>query len=175
MASGRKTTGSKNVLVPPTRATGAGSATGHALGVAEHEIPKGKARGSTAPVAGPLAKPDLAGPHKPSGAQLEPAKFVSNGEIPLGIVPTPTGPVPAVTQEAADAHRERIDKELQARAENKITHKRLSAETIARLPRPELRAIAVQRGYDVPEAGTRATRAAFMAAQDADKRISKEK
>lgn len=53
--------------------------------------------------------------------------------------------------------------------------KALSKETISRLGKAELRAIAKDRGYDVGVQGHRGTRADFLAAQKADKSIKGKK
>ena len=50
----------------------------------------------------------------------------------------------------------------------------LSPETVSRLDRAELQAIAVTRGYDISDmAGTRKTRAEFLRLQDEDDKVER--
>lgn len=157
--------------VPPTRATGPESATGAAL--EDRPIPQGEDRGSKVEPEGGWPKPDAEGPEN-VGAQTEPARFTSNGQIPHNTIPSPTGAVPvgatglsaedarARVEEANQAHDDYVAKRGQAAA-------RLSNETISRLHVAELRAIALQRGYALDEfAGTRRARQQFRDAQDQD-------
>lgn len=163
--------------VPPTRATGPESATGAAIEAQTHEIPQGDDRGSKVEIVGDI-KPDSAG-REPQGAQAQPARFTSNGQLPHDFVPSPTGSVPvgAVAtspedakrrvQEAQKAHDEFVQRRTQL-------NKRLDSATINRLTGAELRAIGEQRGYSMPNnVGTRAMRVRFQAEQDKDSNISK--
>lgn len=159
--------------VPPTLATGRETATGVAL--AEHEIPEGEDRGSKIEIAGGAPKPDSERP-KNSGAQTEPARFTSNGQIPHNNVGSPTGSVPVgaldLTVEEAEARVQATNDDHDAYVAQRGKRTKLAAETIHRLPAVEIRAIAEQRGYVLPEfAGTRATRTSFLKAQDEDTQI----
>lgn len=161
-------------LVPPTRATGEETATGAAL--AQHEIPQGEDRGSKVEIVGGTPTPDDG---SPKGLQAQPAQFTSNGSLPPNKVPTSSGLVPvsavASTPEDAkkriDARRDQIAQENEER--NSLRH--LSDADLAKLGGAEIRAIAHQRGYELPAAGTRTARAAFSAAQAKDSRIKKAK
>lgn len=189
MASGRKKTGAKTpassegALVPPTRQSGIESATGKALAAETKEIPSGAERGNKNEIQGGTPKPDAEGP-KNSGAQTQPAVFTSNGQVPHGFVGSPTGPV-AVGTVARDAdHAQEL---IQKNRDDQIAYNEkrwrgatqqeyLSEKQVAKMSRPDVKALAVQRGYkNFPDAGTRATRAAFMAAQDKDETLQKSK
>lgn len=166
--------------VPPTRATGAESATGMQIRAASgQEIPKGKEAGSQVPIDGGDPTPDHKGPQKARGLQAEPALFVSNGSIPHQAVASPSGLVgPAAVASTPEEAKSMVDARVEehtAFVERTVTNKHLDEPTLARLGRAELAAIGTQRGYDMPEAGTRATRAAFARGQDADKTIEGKK
>lgn len=156
--------------VPPTRATGEGSATGTQLREqTRKDIPKGKDRGSRLPIEGGQPPADYIGdPGKPRGLQAEEAMFTSNGQIPSGTVPTNSGPVPvsAVASSPEDAKR-RLEELEEAHAADLERRERgeLSEDEVRRMGRAELRAIGERFGYELPEAGTRATREAFLQAQ----------
>jgi hypothetical protein len=159
--------------VPATRQTSVASATGQQIAWEnkEIEVPKGKERGSQLKVEGGEPKPTLEGGDKPRGLQAESALFVSNGQVPHDMVPSPTGlqPVAAVAATPEDA-KKRIDQRVEEHEKyiNRTQQDRdriLDEATVGRLGKTELRAIALQRGYDVPEAGTRAIRANFIRAQ----------
>lgn len=190
MASGRKSASKRSgtkeravAQVPPTRQDGPQSATGAAIRDAqgEIEVPQGEDRGSKVPIVGDH-KPDVEGAPAPQGAQAEPARYTSNGQIPHDTVASPYGAVPvgalALTPEEAekrvDAAHAAHDKFIAERS----GQKRLSPETVHRLGRAELQAIAHRRGYDLndPEGlmGTRRTRDAFLKAQDEDDEIELE-
>lgn len=162
----------KKTGVPPTRAVGTGTATGMAIqdGMGDQDIPKGKDAGSPQKIDGGDPPADLLGkPGKARGLQAEPAIFSSNGEIPSNHVASPSGPVPVAAvagspeeaKKAVERHREQHKRYVESRAEHKV----LDENTINRLSKTELRAIGDARGYDMPVAGTRATRAAFSDAQ----------
>lgn len=164
--------------VPPTRARGAETATGAALrqqAEGDESIPKGKERGSQTPIDNP-PKPDAeAAGQKPVGLQAQPARFTSNGSLEEGMVPSASGPVPmgAVTTSAEDAKRRlaEVDKAHKDFLASRHPRRRIPEGELRRLGRPEVRAIGTQRGYDIPDAGTRATTAAFLAAQEKDKTL----
>lgn len=163
--------------VPPTRATGAETATGTAIAAAEHDIPKGADRGSKVKPVGGEVKPDADGPQKPRGLQAEPAKFVSNGSLEPNTIASNSGPIPAVAV-ARDADHaaelvKQADESRTAALKGPRTEKKLSDATVQRLGSAELRAIAEKRGYQIGEAGTRVTRAAFIEAQAKDKNLGK--
>lgn len=154
--------------VPPTRATGAESATGVAIAQQSAEIPQGEDRGSKVEPVGGQPKPD-ADAHAPTGAQAEPARFTSNGQLPHNTVPTPSGPVPVAAVAASQEHADKLVSDVNERHDayvNRQLHKRLSAETVRRLGRSELQAIAEQRGYDMPAGGMRISRESFLQQQD---------
>lgn len=171
MARGAKEQG-ESAQVPPTRQTGAESATGVALQQQEKEIPQGEDRGSKVEIeGGDSIRPDAEAPEA-TGAQIEPARYTSNGQLPHNQVPTPTGSVPVgATGLSVEDARKRTDEVKQAHDDfinRDIRRQRIPAETVSRLHPAELRAIAGQRGYDLGEGGTRSTRDAFLRAQDED-------
>lgn len=165
--------GSRNV--PPTRATGAESATGAQIAheTGQQSPPKGAEAGSQVEIEGGDPTPDLKGPQTPRGLQAETAMFVSNGSISATDIPSPTGLQPVSNVATSVEHARELVKtkkdEHAAFVNRSVKAKRLDEDEVARMGRAELNAIGVQRGYDMPEAGTRATRAAFLAGQDADK------
>jgi hypothetical protein len=159
-----------------TRAMGLETATGLALADAEgsKKIPQGKARGSTKEIEGGAPKPDMdvKVTGKATGAQLEPATFVSNGSIEHGTVGSPSGPVPvstvAATPEAAKKLlEEQAERETQLKASLAGERRIFTEEEVSRMGRLELQAIAEQYDYDVErDRGTRVTRSAFLRAQE---------
>lgn len=163
--------------VPPTRQTADTSATGLQIKVNEgkQDIPKGKEAGSLVPVAGGEPTPDHKGPQKPRGDQAKPALFTSNGSLESGVVASPTGPVPVAAAATSQKHAEQLVEEHEKKHAEFI-HRRaqrtkLSEATVHRLGRSELQALAQQRGYDLPDAGTRSTRDAFLREQAKDKNL----
>lgn len=170
---------SGSAQVPPTRQTGAESATGVALAVEEHEIPQGADRGSKVEIAGGDPKPDVEGPEN-VGAQNEPARFTSNGQIPHNTVPSPTGAVPVgalgLSVEDSEARVEEANAAHDEFVASRGVRKRLAPETVRRLSAIDVQAIAEQRGYILPaDGGARMTRDAFLKAQDEDEQISDDK
>lgn len=160
--------------VPPTRATGVETATGTAL--AEPPRIKGKERGSQTQIVGGEPKPDALNGAKPRGAQKEPAEFSSNGQVEHATVGTSAGPIPVsvVAKDQKDADRITEDNRRRAEAAAAKGGDRILDEaTVNRLGRPEISAIAHQRGYELPDGGGRVTRAAFLAAQGKDKNLKK--
>lgn len=177
MASGAKSSKDAAAQVPPTRQTGKESATGVALEQADHEIPQGKDRGSKTPIEGGTPKPDVERP-KPTGAQLEPARFTSNGQIPHNTIPSPSGSVPVgattLSPEDAKAKVQDVLDKHDAFVNRRSQRQYLAPETVQRLQPLELRAIGQERGYDIPDSGgVRAVRQAFIEAQDSDKDLQK--
>lgn len=173
--------GDQSALVPPTRATGAESATGTAL--ADHEIPQGDDRGSKLEIAGgdPASDWDIAQGKGDAviGAQAEMARFTSNGQLPHNTVPTPSGAVPvgatALSQEDADQAIRDVNDAHDAYVNRGTERRKLSKETVQRLSIPDIKAIGEQRGYDIPEfGGTRVLRQAFLDAQDEDDQIKEQ-
>lgn len=162
------------VQVPPTRATGPETATGAALAASSHETPKGSDRGSKVEIAGD-PRPDSE--REAHGAQLEPARFTSNGQLPHNTVPSPTGAVPvgAVASSVEDAQK-RVEASNKAHDEFVARRKggrKLDEATINRLTGAELRAIGEQRGYALgTNLGTRSARRAFIEAQTKDPNFS---
>jgi hypothetical protein len=171
--------GSVKAGVPPTRQTGPTTATGMQLAAADDKklIPKGKDRGSQLKIEGGEPAPSHSEAQKPRGLQKEPAMFVTNGSIEHGAVPTPSGlqPVAAVATSPEDAKKrveKRVDEHKRFVERTVERRERLDDATVGRLGRAELRAVALQRGYeDIPEAGTRAVRAAFLREQKNDKLV----
>lgn len=164
------TSGSETV--PATRQTSVASATGQQIAWenGETEVPKGDERGSQLEIEGGDPTPTIEGGDKPRGLQAEPALFVSNGQVPHDMVPSPTGlqPVAAVAgtpEEAKEKIDQRVDEHQKYVSRTQEKDRVLDEATVGRLGKAELRAIALQRGYDVPEAGTRAIRANFLRAQ----------
>lgn len=166
---------SDSAQVPPTRQTGLGSATGAAIQQDEREIPSGSDRGSKIEIVGGPPKPDVDGP-KNVGAQTEPARFTSNGQLPHNSIPTSSGPVSVgATGLSIEDAQKRVD-EVNAAHDRFVaqrgTRQRLAPDTVRRLHAIEIQAIAEQRGYVLPgDGGARMTRAAFLKAQDEDKLI----
>jgi hypothetical protein len=163
--------------VPPTRATGSETATGlqiaHERG--EQEVPKGAERGSQVEIEGGDPTPDAEGPQKPRGLQAESALFVSNGSISSTDVPSPSGlqPIGAVATSVEHGRKlvETRKRDHEAFVRRSPRAEALDESQVNTMGRAELAAIGVQRGYDMPDAGTRATRAAFLAAQDNDETL----
>jgi hypothetical protein len=131
-------------------------------------------RGSTQPVAGGDAikadYPDFT-PGAPVGAQAQPANYTTNGTLPVGMVGSPTGPVPAssVTADPAEA-RKRIQENLDSQKKHVLRSgfEQLSRDKIESMSPADLRAVASDRGYDVGLAGARVTRRRFLAEQTKD-------
>jgi hypothetical protein len=169
------TGGSKTV--PPTRAVGSETATGlqlaHERG--EQEVPKGAERGSQVEIEGGDPTPDAEGPQKPRGLQAESALFVSNGSVSSTDVPSPSGlqPIGAVASTVEEGRKlvetKRRDHEAFVRRSPRA--EALEESQVNTMGRAELKALGQQRGYDMPDAGGRATRAAFLAAQDKDENL----
>jgi hypothetical protein len=84
-------------------------------------------------------------------------------------VASASGPVPASTVGDRAAGDKAIE---QARIDANPAGHRISEATVGRLGRAELMAIGVTRGYKMsPDVGTRATRNAFLKAQDEDESL----
>ena len=145
------------------------TATGQALHEETKEIPQGEDRGSKLEIDGDI-KPDSEGGGEPQGLQAEPARFAVNGSVPPNTVPSPSGPVPiaavAATPEDAQKRLEEHQKVIESQFKNSV--EKLSEAKIGRMSRSELQAVAFDRGYDIPQAGSRVTRTAFKRAQDQD-------
>jgi hypothetical protein len=112
-------------------------------------------------------------PGAPVGAQAQPANYTTNGSLPLNMVATPSGLVPASAVSAdpaiaAQRVQESMDS-LKAHTHRTGGYDRLSRAQIETMSAGDLRAVAAQRGYDIGEyAGSRATRKRFIAAQHED-------
>lgn len=161
-------------------AGGLGTATGQAranlLGEEQERIDNLESRGSTQPIAGgdqiQSDYPANDTENKPIGAQAQPSAFTSNGSLPVNMVPSPSGLVPASTvagsledasKAVEKANKERDDLILRSGA------KKLSRAQIEAMSAADLRAVAHDRGYDIGEyAGSRRTRARFLEAQQKD-------
>lgn len=160
--------------VPPTRATGAGSATGTAIDAQTKDIPTGEDRGSTVPIVGGEPAPDSERP-EPVGAQVEPARFTSNGQLPHNSVPSPTGSLPVGAVATSQAHADKLVAQTNEAHDSYVARKRkrLDANTVRRLSRAELQAIAEQRGYNLPPGGNKISRDAFLQEQDSDEQLAR--
>jgi hypothetical protein len=169
---GRSGASPEDSTVPATRQTGPETATGlqMAFEAGDQEVPRGDERGAPNP-------PDEVDPDgKPQGLQAESALFVSNGSVPHDVVATPTGPQPvgAVAGSAEDAQKmidQRVEDHERYVRRTQPTDRFLDKATVGRLGKPELRAIGIQRGYDMPEAGTRSIRTAFLTQQADDENL----
>jgi hypothetical protein len=109
---------------------------------------------------------------KPKGLQAVAAPIAADG----GSLPAKGNPVGNPTGSRIDniALREaEVDRD-KARATEARKNLRLTDEQIGKMGSAELRAIGLQRGYDIPVAGGRSTRAAFLTAQEQDKNIADE-
>lgn len=163
--------------VPPTRAQGPETATGQQIkwAAGEQDVPKGAERGSQVEIEGGEPTPTLEGGDEPRGLQAEDALFSSNGQIASDMEASPTGLQPigaaSASPEEAREKMERRKADHKAYIERSPRLENLDEPTIGRLGKTELRAIGLQRGYEMPETGTRAMRASFIAAQDKDDRI----
>jgi hypothetical protein len=156
-------------------ATGGNTATGVAMrelsGEREENAPKGEERGSTREIAGE-PRPDT-DPGEPQGAQAEPANYATNGSLPIGMVPSNVGLVPgAALGLDRDETRRRAEESLASLAPKSAEegYRALTRAEIERATAPELRAIAHDRGYEMPNTpGGRSNRRAFIEAQRNDK------
>lgn len=164
--------------VPPTLATGAETATGRALDEAERDdVPQGAERGSQVEIEGGDPEPDALEGAAPQGAQTEPARFTSNGSLPINMVPSPSGSVPvgAVATSVEDG-RKRVEEAQKSHDQTymrETRNQRLSEATVGRIGRAELQAIGHTRGYEMDiNAGTRKTRNDFLKFQDEDDTLS---
>lgn len=171
----------QSAQVPPTRATGAESATGQALVDNTASVPQGEDRGSTVPIAGgaysdwEIANGDG---EATVGAQGEQARFTSNGQLPHNMIPTPSGAVPvgatSLSVEDAEERIRDVNDAHDAYVNRGTERRKLSPQTVQRLSIPEIQAIAQQRGYDIPEfGGVRVMRQAFLDAQGGDDKVTK--
>lgn len=160
---------SGGAVLPKGAAGGSGTATGTERINDTKGIPTGKDAGSTREIAGGNPVPDdqLKGT-KPKGLQAEPAVWALNGSLEPNTVSSPSGPVVA-----QGATQEEVDKKLSDHRENvkaqiRPSHRKLTEEHLSRMTRAEVSAVARDRGYQIPDAGHRVSRAAFLRAQDED-------
>lgn len=132
--------------------------------------------GSELPIAGGDSLPKDFPDHKPGapvGAQAQPANYTTNGSLPLNMVASPSGLVPASAVSAdpaiaAQRVQESMDS-LKAHTHRTGGYDRLSRAQIETMSAGDLRAVASQRGYDIGEyAGSRATRKRFIVEQNKD-------
>lgn len=174
--------GAPEANVPPTRATGAESATGTAIAEARRDdIPQGEDRGSKVAIEGGEPQPDYLDDGTANKNPEEPAVFSSNGQILPGTAPSPSGPVSVSATganalggaeagvKAPDSPSIQAQKDFNAQraaAQEESKADVLDEQTVSRLSKTDLRAIGHQRGYDMPDTGgTRTMRAAFLAGQ----------
>lgn len=105
----------------------------------------------------------------PKGLQAEPANFTTSGTIPAGFVSSPTGFVPLSAVSDPEAALERT---LAANGRNRDERK-LSEEEVEAISGVELRAIGVQRGYELPDfAGQHTMRRRFLREQEKDESLT---
>lgn len=165
----------KRTVVLERSTAGANSASGQERDrlLFGEEIPEGKDRGSQLEVEGsPKADFPQHTAQKPQGAQAEPAVMALNGTLALGMVPSPTGPIPADRTTAlgieqgvlADAHKGQFGVKLDPSVP-------LEESFLRTLDRTTIRSIAHDRGYDLPLRGGGATREMFLQKQKADARF----
>lgn len=132
-------------------------------GGSELEIAGGEPQSDHAPFEAPA----------PVGAQAQPSNFTTNGSLPVNMVASPSGlvPVSAVTSDPAQgAQLVQDNLDITSRAVLKSGAQKLSRAKIESMTAGDLRAVAHDRGYDLgsDNAGSRTTRRAFIAAQQAD-------
>lgn len=156
----------EGALIPRGAAIGSNTATGQALHESERERPENEG----SPLGEPEGAFNIFEDHENSDEQTAPARYAVNGQVENGMVPSNYGPVPVAAvardadhaKELLDQHNENLRKQI-LRPRTKLTEAQIS-----RASKQELRAIGISRGYDIPEAGSRVTREAFLRAQDED-------
>lgn len=156
-------------------ASAVGQARAHLLGEEQERLDNLESRGSTQPIAGgDEIKADYP-PHegaKPIGAQAQPAAFTTNGSLPVNMVASPSGLVPAAAVTGDPEHAAQLVRDANEARDDHILRsgaKKLSRNQIEGMSALELRAVAHQRGYDIGEyAGSRTTRRRFIEAQGKD-------
>jgi hypothetical protein len=109
---------------------------------------------------------------EPSGAQAEPANFTFGGTIPSNMVSSTNGFVPV---SAVSDPEEALERTL-ASTRRIRDDRKLSEEELEAMDGPSVRAIGVQRGYEMPDlAGGGVTRRRFLAQQEKDEAFSEKK
>lgn len=113
--------------------------------------------------------------HGPVGLQKEPATMTPTGSIPGRTVASPSGPVPISVVAGSEEKANEILKQQDPAARPKIAgqYKRLTEEDVSKMSGGELRAVAHDRGYTLPEGGNRTTRRRFLELQDKDESLKK--
>lgn len=103
------------------------------------------------------------------------AVITPSGQIPHGMIPSPSGPMPAANIADPVAAQKAQDAALlsaHAHAQRGLRgHRKLTREQLAGMGRAEIRAVATDRGYDLGEGGRRVSIANFLKAQDEDELI----
>lgn len=154
------------------KGTAVGQAREHFLGNETERIENLESRGSTVEIAGGDPEPDAVNPGQPpKGAQAQPSAFVSNGSIPVNMVPSGSGLVPVSSVTSDPEHATELVQRHQEEEDQFVLRtgaKKLSRNQIEGMTGADLRAVAQDRGYDLPEGGTRTTRRNFIKAQNAD-------
>jgi hypothetical protein len=138
------------------------------------DIPSGKDRGSQEKIEGGAPKPDYPAhtAPKPTGAQAEPALMVRQGTLEIGLVPSPTGPIPADRASALAIEPSVLEASQTGTFGLKLDPAApLSDELLETLDGATLRAVAADRGYLLPHGARGATRAVFREKQQADPRF----
>lgn len=161
------------VLESQAATAGDASAVGQALadldGVEEERL-KGHPRGAKEEPLGAPSSGDFGegARDKPTGLQAVPAAWGPNGSIPAGMVSSPSGHQPVG---AVGATAEALEVTYGRQPTGDLNS--LDERTVNGLSGPELRAIGQQRGYEMPDSGSRSARRAFLEAQAADTRFTK--
>lgn len=144
---------------------GANTVTGYERSrvLGNEKIPEGKERGSQQEIEGDIKSDYYPGPSakaKPQGAQAQPANLAVNGTVPVNMVPSPFGPIP---RDAARSTAVPESELLNANGHSRQLDpgKAVPEELLNSLDAATLRAVAADRGYTLPHAGTRTTRSLF--------------
>lgn len=114
---------------------------------------------------------------EPVGLQAEPAQFAKNGTVNPNLVPSNAGPVPGATvgltgEALRDRQQQLIDRQKELVEARQKGPEALTDEQIESMNAAELRAVAQDRGYNVPALGNTGARRAFRRAQEEDERLT---
>lgn len=110
-----------------------------------------------------------------SEAQTRPAVFTSNGSLPYGHVPSPGGPVPVGVFGDKAAQQAGVDAMVQGALKGPRQRRRITQDLLDTMSKAEIRAVAGDRGYDVPDASGRGPlKSAFLKAQEDDEGVEEE-
>lgn len=118
---------------------------------------------------------NLLNPRKNSEAQTRPAVFTSNGSLPHGHVPTPGGPAPVGVLGDKAAQQAGVDAMVQGALKGPRQRRRVTQDLLDTMSKAEIRAVASDRGYDVPDASGRGPlKSAFLKAQEDDDSVEED-